>query len=86
MENTTLKMDGNLSNLKRKNNIDGLNHQHLNVVTPDRKHIQVIMRIGIEMKKPTIRRLSLWDELNSVAVVKETVYGLLAGLKNDHSY
>ena len=73
-----LIIDGNL--------MDGLNHQHPNIVAHNRNHIQVIVRIGTEMKKPTIRRLSLWDELNSVAVVKETVYGLLAGLKNDHSY
>ena len=64
-----LIIDGNL--------MDGLNHQHPNIVAHNRNHIQVIVRIGTEMKKPTIRRLSLWDELIYLVIVKEIVDGAL---------
>ena len=67
MENKRLVMDGNL--------MDGLNCWHPNIVTPDRKHIQIIMKKGTEMQKPMIRRPSSWEKLIYLSTVKETVLG-----------
>ena len=65
MENERLLMDGNL--------MDGLNYWHSNIVTPDCKHIQIIMKKGTEMQKPRIQRPSSWEKLIYLFTVKETI-------------